>query len=481
MSAICGLSAAYANANNLLTNSFEFTGGEVPGWELQEFATDTALGTVNSAALAGFASQTGDPEDSGLWLQSFRGLFIGDGDEGTNAILTQTVPGSPGETYTFSGYSSWEQNYSGGVAFLDLLSPLGEIPSPTETLFEIEFLGSGGSVLQTETLDLRTEQFNGAGWTQHSVSGVAPAGTTDIRVSAKALDMVPNLDPGQSAFADDFSLTAGGAPGVEILTNAGLDDSQPNVPFGWEISGDDNAGRTEGFAAFNSAIGYWVAPRGADIEPQDAVLAQIVDASPGDTYTFSGRSFFEPAYPGGVETLNTLGAWGAIPSDTETLFKLDFLDDGGAVLGSEMLDLRTVQTNDGTWREHELTGTAPAGTAELRVAVEATSLRSNREPGGAFDDAYFDDFFLSLATASVDGDFDGDGRVDNTDLNLLLNNWGQSEVSPEWISGLNGAVDNEELNLLLNGWGTGTSVAVPEPTALALAALLGLGVAVRRR
>ncbi|MEO1496471.1 MAG: choice-of-anchor Q domain-containing protein [Planctomycetota bacterium] len=57
------------------------------------------------------------------------------------------------------------------------------------------------------------------------------------------------------------------------------------------------------------------------------------------------------------------------------------------------------------------------------------------------------------------GDFNGDGRVDNTDLNLLLANWGSPTVPPEWINGLDGAVDNDELNALLRNWGFGLSTA----------------------
>lgn len=480
-SALLVLAPTVATANSLLTNNFEFTGGEVPNWELQEFATDPLIGTVNSAALAGFAAQTGNPDDSGLWLQAFRGLFVGDGDEATNAVLTQTVPASPGETYNLSGWSLFEQNYAGGVPFLDLLSPLGEIPSPTETLFELEFLDGGGGVLSTETFDLRTEQINGFGWAQHFLSGVAPVGTANVRVNIKALDMVPNIEPGQSAFVDDFSLTTNSDPVTELLANNNLDDSQPNVPVGWEISGDDNAGRTEGFAAFNSAIGYWVAPRGADAEPQDAFLSQTVAGSAGTTYTFSGRSFFEPDYPGGVETLNALSAWGAIPSDTETFFVMEFLDGSGVVLDEESLDLATVRTNSATWELHEITGTAPEGTAEVRVAVEALSLRSNREPGGPFDDAYFDDFALVAAVSAIEGDFNGDGMVDNGDLNLLLSNWGAGSVPGEWVNGFTAPVDNGELNALLGNWGAGTSSAIPEPASLTLVAFVAACGRLRRR
>lgn len=84
------------------------------------------------------------------------------------------------------------------------------------------------------------------------------------------------------------------------------------------------------------------------------------------------------------------------------------------------------------------------------------------------------------------GDFNGDGAVDNGDLNLLLANWGTSV--PPAPAGWGGfaptgpTVDNDELNLLLANWGKGTTGApVPEPTTLVLAALAGLAATRRRR
>lgn len=59
------------------------------------------------------------------------------------------------------------------------------------------------------------------------------------------------------------------------------------------------------------------------------------------------------------------------------------------------------------------------------------------------------------------GDFNNDGVMDNTDLNLLLANWGATMLPPEWTGYFAGpSVDNDELNFLLAGWGT--SVSVPE-------------------
>ncbi|MEO1498899.1 MAG: hypothetical protein AAFV43_17315, partial [Planctomycetota bacterium] len=91
------------------------------------------------------------------------------------------------------------------------------------------------------------------------------------------------------------------------------------------------------------------------------------------------------------------------------------------------------------------------------------------------------------------GDFSGDGRVDNEDLNLLLDNWAQASVSPDWMTPVALPVDNDELNALLNNWGFGVpgglatlsdTPTVPEPGG-GLIGLLGLtgvcGAPARRR
>lgn len=84
------------------------------------------------------------------------------------------------------------------------------------------------------------------------------------------------------------------------------------------------------------------------------------------------------------------------------------------------------------------------------------------------------------------GDFNGDGLVDNGDLNLLLSNWGAAV--PPAPAGWGGyaptgpTVDNDELNVLLANWGKGTTGApIPEPSSLVLGSLAGLALVRRRR
>ncbi|MEQ8847764.1 hypothetical protein [Botrimarina sp.] len=434
---------AAATAQELLQSPGVEVATSPPGWTLDEFASDpTITAVVDTARQAGFANFE-EGGTLGIWLRPFVGAFIGNEQELTNAVLSQSVPAVPGETYTFSGYSQFETNYSGGT-----------FGTPTTTTFELAFLDAGGSVIGAPNLlDLSTEQFNGFGWTQHTITAPAPAGTATARVMASALDMQPAEFNPQSAFLDTFSLTTSSAPTTELLENANF-EIDASEPAGWvrEV-GEGTTARYEGFAARTGSNGFWIAPRSANAEPLDALFAQTVAATPGAEYEFSGWSFWETDYPGGVETLNADSPFGAIPSDTETYFFIEFLDASGGVLNSSLLDLRTVQSNDRTWREGGLSAVAPAGTVDVKVGVLAESLRSNRV-GDPFDDAYFDDFSLMVSTG-LTGDYNGDGVVDAADYTV-------------WRDGLSPDSTQAGYDAWAGNFGAtaGASAAVPEPSSL---------------
>lgn len=77
----------------------------------------------------------------------------------------------------------------------------------------------------------------------------------------------------------------------------------------------------------------------------------------------------------------------------------------------------------------------------------------------------------AAAMEPIPGDFTGDGRVNNHDLNLMLRSW--TADPPDACFGTCEFFDNDELNALLNNWGAGvpTATPAPEPSTLVLAGL----------
>ena len=223
------------------------------------------------------------------------------------------------------------------------------------------------------------------------------------------------------------------AYGQELLTNPGLDAldtlGNPNpavyydLPVGWTIATDPcsyspcSIVRFPGFPAsyadrlapggngvvFNSTEGDF--PGFPDVIFVDADLTQTVPGTPGAIYQMSGWAYFEGGYAGGVDTIATgTGATRAgLPSLTDTFFALEFLDAGNAVLpGSVVIELRAngqVNNPDQTeatrnWLQHVLVGTAPAGTANVRVRASMVDGEFNVDlPHQA---AWVDDFSLTI-------------------------------------------------------------------------------------
>lgn len=484
MLAACSVACSQASAQELLTNTSLFVADGPVGWNLIETSSSAPSITPNSASLAQFAPQAGAQH---LWLQAFRGLFVGNGNELTSAILEQTVPAVVGDSYTFSGYSLFEGNYSGGVDTLDIGSPSGAAPSPTQTLFELAFLDGGGAVIGSPTVfDVEEAQSNGAGWIQHTLNGVAPASAASVRVRASAIDMIANVDPGQSAFLDNFSLTRSGDPSTQQLANNDLEVSPPGNAPGWTATGIGVDSYAD-FAANTGATGFWIQSFQANIEPVDVTLSQTVPATAGTEYQLSAFSFFETGYAGGVDTLDANSPFGAIPSPTETLLTIEFLDGDNAVLSTSSLDLRTVQMNDRTWRQHFLNGVAPVGTVNARVGVQAFDVVANIDPPGAFQNANFDDFSF-VAITGLDGDFNDDGIVDAADYTVWRDNLGGNSSALNGNGSGAATVVQADYDLWKTNFGStalGGAIggAVPEPATLWVAlggCLAGLG-SLRRR
>ncbi|MEX2308867.1 MAG: hypothetical protein WD738_14805 [Pirellulales bacterium] len=457
-----GAGSSTADAVELLSNGNLELINLPPSWSLVETVTDMPGRSVNAGEIEGFANQPNPAANqAGLWLRAFAGNQNGLMNQKINAILSQTVPGAAGENYTFSGWSLWEQNYSGGVDFLDPLSPSMGGPSPTETTMKLEFLDSGGSTIGTPvSLDVKSNRVaqspiffaNDNAWYQHTLMGTAPAGTANVRVTASGTDMIINIDPGQSAFYDNFSLKAASAPATEKLANANL--NAPEFTPNWTlIKSPANATtgtfNTEGFAnnTPDGLGGFWLR---AFING-DAKITQTVPGMAGGDYTFAAMAKLEANY-----------------SAADTFMELAFLDASQTVIGTPVLldIIDDGQPLDGTWHPRDVSADAPLGTAFVRVTAGATGMSVT--PGTPSASGFFDDFSLMLAPAGLTGDYNNDGTVDAADYVV----WRKTG-----INGPQGYDDwRANFGAMAPGSGSGlTTGAVPEPAGCILAAIALLG------
>jgi hypothetical protein len=219
--AMLALWTSQVQAQNLLDNPGlddppVHEGNTATGWTLETFKTNS--GPSDTANFATFADREA-PAGRGQWNRTFLGTTADPGQ----AILSQDVAGLPGLKYVMTGWAHFEPNYAGGLDGF-----------PTDTVFALEFLGAGDTVLAgSQSIELRANgQSNdpdtsaaggGRDWMQHMLMGTAPAGTLEVRVRASAVDMVNNPAGGQQgSFFDDFSLTIIPEPASAMLGLIGL-------------------------------------------------------------------------------------------------------------------------------------------------------------------------------------------------------------------------------------------------------------------
>lgn len=230
---VAGLSLTPSPASSLLIN------GSLDAPGLPELATGWTLlegpGDANTATFEDFADHTTPAGDGvGLWLRAFVGTTSTDPRPAVQAHLFQDVPAVPGLQYTMTGWARFEANWPGGFDFLPsggtVEPPVpprwpANTPSPTRTEFALEFLDAADTLLPGSlVLDLHDDlgQTNDNQWHEHTLMAVAPAGTVSVRVRASMIDGVNSDANPQSAFVDDFSLTAIPEPGTMIMVLVGV-------------------------------------------------------------------------------------------------------------------------------------------------------------------------------------------------------------------------------------------------------------------
>ena len=80
----------------------------------------------------------------------------------------------------------------------------------------------------------------------------------------------------------------------------------------------------------------------------------------------------------------------------------------------------------------------------------------------------------------LQGDLNGDGFVNSTDLDLIRGNWGTT--NPAGDANDDGVVNSSDLDIVRGNWGAhAAAAAVPEPTTLVLLGALSLLACLIRR
>jgi len=243
-----------------------------------------------------------------------------------------------------------------------------------------------------------------------------------------------------------FGTGSNSAQAVELLVNGDLEASV--APVGWMVEqtvtglpgATVNASEQVSFAnqptLIPGELGIFLRPFAgnqgsyADQNHQiNYILSQTVNvaaAAAGKTWTFSGHSYFggdadpltNDGYSGGVELLHSASPSDptpenpddppSVPSPTDTIFELTFLDLSDNVLETTIFDLRDEQMNDAMWRQHMVEAVAPANTRKVRVTAAATDMVDNN----GFQNAYLDNFRLERS------DLAGNDFLVNGNLNM---------------------------------------------------------------
>jgi glucosylceramidase len=183
-------------------------------------------------------------------------------------------------------------------------------------------------------------------------------------------------------------------------------------------------------------------------------------------------------------TANSLlrGADSIAGTENQVQMKVEFYSQYGAARDSTSFLSESSQTiADGgsaidVWQSGQLVETAPAGAVEARLILQFV------QPTGETGAVYLDDISFDVV---LPGDYNGDGRVDGSDLDVWRSDFGHAMPSRADGNG-DGNVDGADFLFWQQHLGAAADVAksvaaVPECGARTLACLSGLALAATRR
>ncbi len=141
-------------------------------------------------------------DDWAVFLKPFSGTATNQ----ATGHLHQTVAGTAGSNYTFSGWAGGESN-----ALMQ------------DALFAIDFFDGSNNLISSAELSilptLVTANGQAFNYKFYSLTSAAPVGTANVRARISMINAIPNPAGGGQAFViDDFSLTADAVPEPATMT-----------------------------------------------------------------------------------------------------------------------------------------------------------------------------------------------------------------------------------------------------------------------
>ena len=221
LSAALGLLASSsANANDLFNDKLDdisVSSQNFPtptGW-IVDASLSISGSSQDGASSETFANVKG-PRGTGLFFKAFQGSVGFPANDLLTVHFYQDNPTTPGTKVTLSGYAAAEANYCGRF---NTNSPV------PRTLFVVQFLDSGSSVLASNAFDLAAAGLplgtGGAATLFTTPQFTAPAGTVTVRAGASMLNAYANTNgsPAQAFIVDAFDLESVPPPGSPVITS----------------------------------------------------------------------------------------------------------------------------------------------------------------------------------------------------------------------------------------------------------------------
>lgn len=305
------------------------------------------------------------------------------------------------------------------------------------------------------------------------IIGVTPGTSTNAELNINA-DLGPFLQANRGGTINILGGVIGGLGGSAFDANAG---SVVNI-MGGEIS--------NGFTAHAGSVVNFT---GGTLKGPSSMQASVMNMSGGvlDSFFDVGGDDFATV----DAVLNVTG--GEIGNKLEVfsdgilnLFGSNFAVDSNPISLTEGVPFEVTDRGLGV----KLTGDLADGTP---FSLDLTPGFDSNNP---LDDGFFSGSTLNVTLAPVVavllGDYNSDGFVSQGDLDLVLLNWGDAVLPPNFnalnIDGTNpfdNLISQNELDGVLLNWGNGTPpssiTAVPEPASAGLLTFVGLVLTRRRR